>query len=114
MTRHRIFLIKCLVLAALGLSILVPGCSKHQAAEYKKLEYPKLGDIAMPQIKQVTLANGMKLFLLEDRELPLIRVSAIIRTGSIYEPPDKIGLASITGEVMRTGGTATKTGDELD
>jgi len=114
MTRHRIFLIKCLVLLAFGLSIFVTGCSSRQAADYEKLKYPKLGDIVMPQIEQATLPNGMRLFLVEDHELPLINVSAIIRTGSIYEPADKTGLASITGEVMRTGGTAARTGDELD
>lgn len=114
MTRHRIFLIKCLVLLAFGLSIFVTGCSSRQAADYEKLKYPKLGDIVMPQIEQATLPNGMRLFLVEDHELPLINVSAVIRTGSIYEPADKIGLASITGEVMRTGGTAARTGDELD
>jgi predicted Zn-dependent peptidase len=54
------------------------------------------------------------LFLLEDHELPLISVSARIRVGSIYEPPDKIGLAAITGSVMRTGGTVSRTGDEID
>jgi len=41
-------------------------------------------------------------------------MSARIRVGSIYEPADKIGLAAIAGTVMRTGGTITKTGDELD
>jgi len=114
MTRHRIFIVKCLILLSVGLPVFVSGCSSNRAADYEKLKYPKLGDIVMPDIKQVTLENGMKLFLVEDRELPLINVSAIIRTGSIYEPADKIGLASITGEVMRTGGTAAKTGDELD
>ena len=81
---------------------------------YKDITYPKLRDIKIPEIKQVTLSNGMKLFLLEDHELPLINVSVRIRTGSVYEPADKIGLASITGQVMRTGGTKTKTGDEID
>jgi predicted Zn-dependent peptidase len=56
----------------------------------------------------------MQLFLLEDHELPLVSVSVRIRTGSIYEPADKIGLAAITGNVMRTGGTTSRTGDELD
>jgi zinc protease len=46
--------------------------------------------------------------------LPLIHISSRIRVGSVDEPADKVGLADITGEVMRTGGTATKTGDELD
>lgn len=114
MTRHRVFIVRCLILLSAGLPVLVSGCSGSGAADYKKLKYPKLGDIVMPEIKQATLGNGMKLFLLEDHELPLINVSAIIRTGSIYESADKIGLASITGEVMRSGGTATKTGDELD
>ncbi|NIR63369.1 MAG: insulinase family protein, partial [Aliifodinibius sp.] len=81
---------------------------------YKELEYPELRDIKVPKVEQATLSNGIKLFLLEDRELPLIELSARIRTGSIYEPADKIGLAAITGEVMRTGGTKTKTGDEID
>jgi len=84
------------------------------ARHYKELEYPKLGDIRIPEVRRVTLANGMRLFLLEDHELPLIRVSARIRVGSIYEPADKIGLAAITGTVMRTGGTTSKTGDEID
>jgi predicted Zn-dependent peptidase len=38
----------------------------------------------------------------------------MIKTGSIYEPPDKIGLASLTGSVMRTGGTRRMNGDEVD
>ncbi|MHC4742127.1 MAG: M16 family metallopeptidase [Planctomycetota bacterium] len=114
MTRQRIPLIKSLVLTAATLSLLLPGCSSPPSKDYEKLKYPKLGDIEIPQIERVTLPNGMKLFILEDRELPLINVSALIRTGSIYEPPEKIGLASMTGRVMRTGGTQTRTGDELD
>src|SRR3989442_9153919 len=38
----------------------------------------------------------------------------MIRTGAIYEPPDKVGLAALTGTVMRTGGTARMTGDQID
>jgi predicted Zn-dependent peptidase/outer membrane lipoprotein-sorting protein len=81
---------------------------------YKDIKYPKLNDIKIPKVEQVTLDNGMRVFLLEDPELPLINVSARIRVGSIYEPAEKIGLAAITGEVMRTGGTTSKTGDEID
>lgn len=90
------------------------GCSQKQLVHYKDLKYAKLGDIAVPKVERVTLANGMRLFLVEDHELPLISVSARIRVGSIYEPADKIGLAAITGAVMRTGGTTSRTGDELD
>ncbi len=99
---------------ALVLCCLWCSCSQQQAMHYKNLKYPKLGDIRIPKIQRVALANGMKLFLLEDHELPLVNVWAVIRTGSVYEPADKVGLASIAGTVMRTGGTTSKTGDELD
>jgi len=92
----------------------VAGCEQTQAKSYKDLRYPRLRDIQMPKVEQVTLTNGMKLFLVEDHELPLISLSAVIGTGSMYEPADKVGLAAITGEVMRTGGTISKTGDEID
>jgi predicted Zn-dependent peptidase len=104
---------KIVILSTL-LFFLAPGCTQKHIADYKQLKYPRLRDIEIPEVEKVTLPNGMRLFLLEDHELPLINISARIRTGSVYEPADKIGLADITGTVMRTGGTTTKTGDELD
>jgi zinc protease len=105
---------KALILIALGLFLAGAGCTQQSAKYYEHLKYPQLGNIEIPDIERVTLANGMQLMLLEDHELPLINASAMIRTGSVYEPADKIGLASITGTVMRTGGTTTKTGDQID
>ena len=105
---------RVLVFTAVLLCFVASSCTEQYARPYKDLKYPKLGDIEIPDVERVTLANGMQLFLVEDHELPLIDISARIRTGSIYEPADKIGLASITGTVMRTGGTTGRTGDELD
>lgn len=113
MTGHRSLVVKFVLFSVTGLGLLLSGCAEQQA-DYKSLVYPKLGDIEVPEVEQVTLSNGMRLFLLEDHELPLVSISARIRTGSMYEPAEKIGLASITGEVMRTGGAGDKTGDELD
>ena len=114
MTGHRLLLIKFVLFSSLGLVLLWSGCAEQQVTDYKTLKYPKLGDIEVPEVRQVTLANGMRLFLLEDHELPLVNVSVMIRAGSVYEPAEKIGLASITGEVMRTGGTESRAGDEID
>ncbi len=80
----------------------------------KELTFPPLKELKLPKIERVVLENGMIVYLVEDHELPLIEISARIRVGSKYEPPDKIGLAKITGRVMRTGGTKSKTGDEID
>jgi zinc protease len=78
------------------------------------LKFPTLRPIQIPKVETVTLPNGMKLYLLEDHELPVVNGSARIRTGNLFDPPEKIGLASLTGTVMRTGGTRAKTGDQLD
>lgn len=101
------------------LLLVVAVCSaaaatKQAAPDYRQLKYPQLQEIKIPEVTRVTLPNGMQLLLLEDHELPLISLSARIRTGSIFEPAGKVGLADITGEVMRTGGTPTMTGDEID
>src|SRR5262245_53591662 len=69
-------------------------------------------DIPQPELYQ--MKNGMVVMLMEDHELPLIQVQARIRTGARLEPSDKVGLASITGSVMRTGGAGSRSGDEMD
>ena len=60
------------------------------------------------------LPNGMVIFLQEDHELPLIDGTIRIRGGSREEPADKAGLVALYADVWRTGGTRSKTGDELD
>lgn len=79
-----------------------------------ELKFPPLGPIKIPEVTTVTLPNGMKLFLLEDHELPIVNGAARIRTGNLFDPPDKVGLAGLTGTVLRTGGTQTLTGNQLD
>ena len=85
-----------------------------QKSPRDRIDFPPLNEIKMPTIHQTELKNGMKLFLIEDPVYPTVDLRALVRTGGIYEPEDKIGLANITGAVLRTGGTAKMTGDEMD
>ncbi|MCL5021107.1 MAG: insulinase family protein [Bacteroidetes bacterium] len=102
--------------AAIGilLIIAVPELSFAQKAPKEVTSFPALNKVQMPDVKQVTLRNGMRVYLVEDHEYPTVDMRAMVRTGSIYDPADKIGLASITGTVLRTGGTTTHSGDEID
>jgi len=67
-----------------------------------------------PKAERVELKNGMVVYVLEDHELPLVEVSAIVRTGSRYEPLDKIGLTGVFGAAMRNGGTTSRAPEEID
>src|SRR5215510_13655425 len=78
-----------------------------------KLKFPPL-EFKPPAPVKLSLTNGMTLFVLEDHEIPVADISAIIRTGSIYDPPDKVGLAELTGTVMRSGGTVSQTPDQIN
>ncbi|HEY3973011.1 MAG TPA: pitrilysin family protein [Candidatus Sulfotelmatobacter sp.] len=85
-----------------------------QADNWKQIPIPPLPAFKPQQPKRIQLPNGMVIFLQEDHELPLIDGTARIRGGSVNEPAGKSGLMDIYGEVWRTGGTKTQTGDQLD
>ncbi len=100
-----------LILTALMLTVPNSALAKKP---WEKIKVPELHKIQMPDYQRVVLDNGMILYLAEDHELPLVELHATIDVGSIYEPADKIGLATMTGTVMRSGGTETRSGDEID
>ena len=101
------------LILAVGVSLMLHACKpsllEHPAQlVFKPLAFP------FPHVDQVTLSNGVVVYLLEDHELPLFNLTALIRTGSVNDPPDKVGLASLTGTVMRTGGTRFMSGDDIN
>lgn len=88
--------------------------SSSEASSWKQIPIPTLHQFKPQEPRRVELPNGMVIFLQEDHELPLINGAIRVRGGSRDEPADKAGLTRIYGEVWRTGGTKTRTGDELD
>jgi zinc protease len=96
------------------------GKKSESAAEptgnnpWDKIAIPPLHAFHPQHPKRIQLPNGLVVFLQEDHELPLIDGMIRIRGGSREEPADKTGLVRLYGGTWRIGGTATKTGDELD
>ncbi|NUO79618.1 insulinase family protein [candidate division KSB1 bacterium] len=112
MRKYKLFLL-CLTIGLFTLGG-VANVALGQKSPKDKFTFPPLSPIVMPDIEKVELKNGMQLLLVEDQQYPTIDLRAMIGVGSIYEPADKIGLAAITGTVLRTGGTEKMTGDEID
>lgn len=102
-------LLRSVQLVPMTLRPLPKGLNQHP----KDLKYPPL--IFAPKRPQVVkLDNGLTLYLLPDNELPLVRMYTLFRSGRVYDPPQKLGLAEMTGAVMRTGGWGTTSGSSLD
>lgn len=99
-----------LLIAVFGLVSLAGA----QATDWQQIPIPKLPAFHPAEPKRVELPNGMVVFLQEDHELPLIDGSIRIRGGSREEPAAKVGLVDLYGEVWRTGGTKSQTGDQMD
>jgi len=93
---------------------LQPTSATAQATDWQQINVPPLPAFHPQVPKRIVLPNGMVVFLQEYHELPLIDGMARIRGGSRSEPAAKTGLVDLYSEVWRTGGTKSKTGDQLD
>jgi zinc protease len=91
-----------------------PNEKASQTSAWDKIPTPPLPPFKPAEPTRIQLSNGMVIFLQEDHELPIIDATMRIRGGSREQPAAKVGLLDIYGDVWRTGGTKTKTGDELD
>jgi len=84
------------------------------ASSYQDLKYPPVKPIVTPAMEPLTLANGMRVFVVEDHDAALINGMAVVRTGNLFDPKDRVGLAALTGQTMRAGGTRTRTAEQLN
>ena len=62
----------------------------------------KAQDYKLPAYQQFTLKNGLTVYLMEQHDVPMISVSAILPAGAIYDG-DKAGLASLTATALKHG-----------
>lgn len=84
------------------------------AKYYTELKFPPISAIKLPKYERYVLENGLVVYLMEDHELPLVTGTALIKTGSRWEPGEKTGLASLVGSTLRSGGTQKHSADELN
>jgi predicted Zn-dependent peptidase len=108
---------KRLLISLIYLAVLLPAIITAAAEpvrpDPRTMTFPELR-FSIPGAERVVLECGMPVYLLRDTELPIVNITAMIRTGSVYEPPSKAGLASLTGTVMRSGGAGGMKPEQMD
>ncbi len=70
----------------------------------------------LPKYEKFKLSNGLTVYLMEQKEVPVISVSAVVSAGAIYDGT-KAGLASLTATALKHGTksyTKTQLDEELD
>ncbi len=75
--------------------------------------YGKSPELSVPKVWENTLSNGIKVFGIENSEVPLVRFNLVINGGQLLEKMDKLGVANLTASLMNRG-TKNKTVAQLE
>jgi zinc protease len=71
-------------------------------------------EYAAPEPREERLSNGIVVYLMEDRALPLVQGVAYVKAPSLYDPEGKTGLAAMTAALLREGGAGGLAPEDLD
>ncbi len=104
------------LLVAIAATLVAAPAARSEDSRFdpRRLVTPPLRAVKTVTPERITLPNGVVVFLLEDHTLPVVQGTAYLPSSPLLVPDDRAGLASVTGEVMRSGGTAAHAGDALD
>lgn len=84
-------------------------------ARPEKLQFPPLQfEPPSPAEYRVELKAGPVAYIVPDRELPLVNIVVLVRTGKYLEPDGKEGLAELTGWLLAHGGTKSWSAEQLE
>ncbi|RYY00526.1 insulinase family protein, partial [bacterium] len=73
----------------------------------------KSPDLKLPTIWTDSLDNGLKIYAIEQNELPMVNFSMTIQGGMLLENQGKIGVSNLLAQLMKEG-TKNKTPEELE
>jgi zinc protease len=83
---------------------------KAQAAKLPKSgPDPKL---TLPPIEKTKLSNGLEVWMVEQRELPIVAFNLVLKSGIGNEPDDRTGVANMTASLIDDG-TQTRSAADI-
>jgi zinc protease len=103
----------------LALAALLVSCARPSAvtpglpSRPEQLTFAPL-TFQVPEVEKMILPNGIRLYFREDRELPLVEITAMVEAGSIGDPARKTGQGALFAASLRGGGAGDRSPAELD
>lgn len=106
----------CIVIVAvLSLCAVVAVAAAQDDRELlEQLASQPAPPFVVPSMEFVTLTNGMRCIFVEDPLLPIIRMDIVAPYGTIHDPNDAVGLSSVVGSLVRSGGFGGRSPEEVD
>ena len=91
-------------LTALALALAVASFSAQQAPD--RSHPPVLGPapvLRLPAVQKLTLASGLRVWVLEQHEVPLVQANLVVLSGASADVPGQFGVASMTAAMLDEG-----------
>ena len=79
----------------------------------KEPVYGEAPEVQIPVVWNDKLSNGLRIYGIENKEVPLVQLELVIDGGLLLEDPDKVGVANLMARMM-TQGTTKKTPEQLE
>lgn len=87
---------KLLTAITLGSALLLTACTSTTDSTHVDT-----GSFSVPAYEQVVLENGLTLYLMPQKEVPLVTVSAVVRAGAVNDTTS--GVAAMTAQSLLLG-----------
>ncbi|MBT4760670.1 MAG: insulinase family protein [Bdellovibrionaceae bacterium] len=76
----------------LTLALVISGCATTGGNSFKIKEH-----------KEITLSNGLKVYLIPDQSLPYTSYELLVKVGSVNDPQGQEGISSFVGTMLKKG-----------
>ena len=95
----------------IGLALSLAAATDSAAKLPKDLKFDPI-EFRTPKVDTLEFPNGLHGYLIEDHDIPVVKIVLMYRTG--FPPEDKVGLSSLSGWAIRNGGSRNYTKSEID
>ena len=104
---------QCLACLFVTMSMVVPVNAQTNDWPNEDPPPPLLRrEVVFPEFETWTLDNGLRVVYVGHHEQPAVNVRLLLRAGASSDPSDKLGVASLVGQLLDQG-TTTRTAPEI-
>lgn len=104
---------ECLACLFVTMSMVVPVNAQTNDWPNEDPPPPLLRrEVVFPEFETRTLDNGLRVVYVGHHEQPAVNVRLLLRAGASSDPSDKLGVASLVGQLLDQG-TTTRTAPEI-
>jgi len=96
-----------------GLLLGLAACTPKPTSDVAALTYSPLV-FQIPKVEKLILPGGIRLYLKEDHELPLVDITALVGAGDIGDPATRTGQGELFAALLRTGGAGERGPEAFD